>query len=72
MPRGDPDTPVGDTNVDGDANSERLGEKLTLNNLQKQFSVLVDNTRLRELVKSLAASYRYPDMRRLEELRDPT
>jgi hypothetical protein len=32
----------------------------------------VDNTRLRRLVAGLAASGRYSDMRRLQELRDPS
>ena len=44
---------------------------LRTDRLQQQFSILIDNTRLRELVTSMAqATNTSDDMRRLQELRD--
>ena len=46
--------------------------RLTVTNLQRQLSILVDNTQLRRLVVSLEVAGRFADMRRLQELRDPS
>lgn len=48
------------------------GSRLTVTNLQRQLSILVDNTILRRLVLHLERAGSYADMRRLEELRDPS
>ena len=45
---------------------------MTINNLQKQLSLLVDNSHLRRLANNLSARGQFRDMRRLQELRDPS
>jgi hypothetical protein len=70
--------PVGAENginrAEGEADGEvaRDGQTLTVNNVQKQLCVLIDNTHLRRLVRSLAERGAYEDMRRLQEMRDPS
>ena len=56
--------------AEGEADGE--GGRLTVTNFQRQLSILVDNTRLRRLVNNLEVAGRYADMRRLQELRDPS
>jgi len=46
--------------------------KLTVTNVQRQLSILADNTRLRRLALNLESDQRFADMRRLQELRDPS
>ena len=48
------------------------GSRLTVTGVQRQLSILVDNSRLRRLVEGLEAAGRFSDMRRLQELRDPS
>eukprot|EP00973_Karenia_brevis_P067703 9419395-Karenia_brevis.AAC.1 len=55
-----------------DADADRVGTRLTVTGLQRQLSILTDNTKLRRLVLALEAAGRFGDMRRLEELRDPS
>ena len=68
--------PFGSGDDGVDALPERLieggGTRLTVTNIQRQLSILVDNTRLRRLVEGLQAAGRFPDLRRLQELRDPS
>ena len=67
--------PLGELDSLADSSDDELSGRevrLSVGNLQRQLSVLVDNTKLRRRVTSLESAGRYPDMRRLAELRDPS
>ncbi|CAK0851600.1 unnamed protein product, partial [Prorocentrum cordatum] len=68
--------PFGSGDDGVDALPERPGargvSRLTATGVQRQLSILVGNSRLRRLVEGLEAAGRFSDMRRLQELRDPS
>lgn len=65
----------GDTCIGGAGPSQSEQSRmacLSVGSLQQQLWLLMDNTQPRRLVVALELSGRYSDMRRLEELRDPS